>query len=48
MELLEVFHPKREKSTGQAAAGADEAEKPPNNQLKSAKRKIQLGVNCGF
>ena len=42
MELLEVFHPKREKSTGKAAADADEAEKPPNIQLmKSAKRKIQ-------
>ena len=35
MEFLEVFHPKRKKST--RAAAADETEKPANILLKSAK-----------
>ena len=35
MEFLEVFHPKRKKSTREAAA--DETEKPANILLKSAK-----------
>ena len=36
MEFLEVFHPKRKKST--RAAAADETEKPANILLKSAKK----------
>ena len=35
MEFLEVFHPKRKKST---RAAADETEKPANILLKSAKK----------
>ena len=36
MEFLEVFHPKRKKST--RAAAADETEKPAKILLKSAKK----------
>ena len=36
MKFLEVFHPKRKKST--RAAAADETEKPANILLKSAKK----------
>ena len=36
MEFLEVFHPKRKKST--RAAAADETEKPANILLKSTKK----------
>ena len=36
MEFLEVFHPKRKKST--RAAATDETEKPANILLKSAKK----------